>query len=127
MGTQRAVLFAAFFNIVAIFVFITLAMRGSAVVYYFRYYVGDAQRPTRFYLDETGFFRNRRPLQNVRPGEAVLDYVEIPAPLDLPPGNYELSAMVYPIAEYEVDRDNESQLHPHQARIMEITTLGPQN
>lgn len=86
------------------------------------YYLGNAAHPQAAYVDTRGLFRNRRPYSDVDPADVLQDCVEIPTG-GLPPGVYELTAMVYPIDGFEPPEPKRSRVHPLQARLLEVEIL----
>ena len=82
------------------------------------YYLGNVARPSLSYVDTRGLYRGRRAYQLVRPGEVVLDFVNIPVPADAPGGEFQVAVMVYPTEGFECPAGEQSAVHPGMRRIM---------
>ena len=59
-----------------------------------RYIVGSERHPELATTETRGLFRDRIPYDTVKPGETVLDLVNIRLPPDVPDGRYQLSVQI---------------------------------
>jgi hypothetical protein len=90
--------------------------RGATIVYSL---IGEAGRP--FVLAETtGFFGNYRPYYRVKPGEAVLDFIDLPLPPSIAKGPYTLAVRVKGAKNCRLDEKHALPGRPDEARVTEV-------